>query len=54
MKHKKAVTMLLRLLGGIFGTLAVLVAVVLTALLYYEIHDFRDWKGIDKTASGMI
>ncbi|MDO5143989.1 MAG: alpha/beta hydrolase [bacterium] len=49
MKHKKTVTMLLRVLGGIVGALAVLVVVVLTALLYVETHDFRNWKGIDKT-----
>ena len=49
MKRRKTVTMLLRMLGGIVGALAVLVVVALTALLYVETHDFRDWKGIDKT-----
>ena len=49
MKRKKPVAMLLRLLGGIAGALAVLVVVVLTALLYVETHGFRDWKGVDKT-----
>ena len=34
MKRRKTVTMLLRMLGGIVGALAVLVVVALTALLY--------------------
>ena len=38
MKRKKTVTMLLRVLGGIVGALAVLVVVVLSVLLYFETH----------------
>lgn len=38
MKHKKIVTMLLRVLGGIVGALAVFVVVVLSVQLYFETH----------------
>ena len=43
--------MLFKTLGIIVSTLAAIIAIAVSALLYYENHDFSDQNGLDKKSS---